>query len=188
MFWNNQKFPFPVFVPGSLKNESIHSVCVRTCSAMSDSLWPGSSVRGNFQARILSELPFPSPGDPPDQGINPASLEFPALAGRLLNTARPGRPLPTGAEKWTFPCGWRTCKMLWLWESVCAQQHAKAKKGFRRNHEQMWQKELHGFKASSGRDNLGLATWSLRPPGKIPALTASDGDPRNKYLRSCLDF
>ena len=40
----------------------------------------GSSVPGIFQARILEELPSPSPGDLPDLGINPAS---PALAGRF---------------------------------------------------------------------------------------------------------
>ena len=33
-----------------------------------------------------SELPFPSPGDLPDPGIEPASLESPALAGRFFTT------------------------------------------------------------------------------------------------------
>ena len=37
---------------------------------------PGSSVHGILQARILSELPFPSPEDLPDPGIE---LRFPAL-------------------------------------------------------------------------------------------------------------
>ena len=195
MFWNNREFLLPVFVPASLlkMNPSTLCVCVhaQSCPTLCDPMNcgpPGSSVRGNFQARILSGLPIPSPGDPPDPGIKPASLEFPALAGGFLNTAPPGKPLSTGTEKCTFPCGWRRCKMLWLWESVCVQQDAKAMMGFRKNHEHMWQKELHGFKASSGRGNLRLATWSLWPPGKIPAPTASDGNPRNKYLRSCLDF
>ena len=35
------------------------------------------------------ELPFPSPGDPPDPKIEPVS---PALAGRLLTTEPPGKP------------------------------------------------------------------------------------------------
>ena len=39
---------------------------------------PGYSVHGIFQVRILSGLPFPSPGDLPDPGFKPASL---ALAG-----------------------------------------------------------------------------------------------------------
>ena len=36
-----------------------------------------------------SGLPFPSPGDPPDPGIEPAP---PALAGRSLTTEPPGHP------------------------------------------------------------------------------------------------
>ena len=39
---------------------------------------PGSSAHGFSQARILSGLPFPSPGDLPDSGVKPRS---PALAG-----------------------------------------------------------------------------------------------------------
>ena len=34
-----------------------------------------------------SELPFPSPGDLPDPGIEPASLMSPALAGRFFTTS-----------------------------------------------------------------------------------------------------
>ena len=49
------------------------------CNPM-DSSTPGSSVHGILQARTL-EWPFPSPGDPPNPGIEPAS---PALAGRFL--------------------------------------------------------------------------------------------------------
>jgi len=36
-----------------------------------------------------SGLPFPSPGDLPDPGIEPAS---PALAGRFFTTEPPGKP------------------------------------------------------------------------------------------------
>ena len=42
---------------------------------------PGSSVHGILQARILSVLPFPPPGDLPKPGIEPLSLVSPALAG-----------------------------------------------------------------------------------------------------------
>ena len=34
---------------------------------------PGSSVYGFLQARILSGLPFPSPEDLPDPGLEPGS-------------------------------------------------------------------------------------------------------------------
>ena len=37
-------------------------------------------------------LPFPPPGDLPDPGIEPTSLAFPVLAGRLLTTEPPGKP------------------------------------------------------------------------------------------------
>ena len=47
-----------------------------SCSVMSDPMDcspPGFSVHRVFQARILSELPFPPPGDHPDPGIKPVS-------------------------------------------------------------------------------------------------------------------
>ena len=50
----------------------------------------GSSVPGISQARIWSRLPFPSPGDLPDPGIEPVS---PALSGRFFTTASPGKPI-----------------------------------------------------------------------------------------------
>ena len=42
---------------------------------------PGSSIHGIFQARVLSGLPFPSPGDLPNPGIKP---ESPALQADSL--------------------------------------------------------------------------------------------------------
>ena len=38
-----------------------------------------------------SGFPFPSPGDLPDPGIEPASLVSPALAGGFFTTAPPGK-------------------------------------------------------------------------------------------------
>ena len=38
-------------------------------------------------------MPFPSPGDLPDPGIELASLVSPALAGRFFTTAPPGNQL-----------------------------------------------------------------------------------------------
>ena len=54
-----------------------------------DSSPPGSSVHGISQARILEGLPFPSPGNLPDLGIEPATH---ALAGRFFTTESPGKP------------------------------------------------------------------------------------------------
>ena len=53
--------------------------CPTLCDPM-DLSPPGSSVHGILQARILEWVAFPSPGDLPDPGIDPASLMSPVLA------------------------------------------------------------------------------------------------------------
>ena len=40
-----------------------------------------------------SGLPFPPPGDLPDSGIEPISLESPALAGGCFTTESTGKPI-----------------------------------------------------------------------------------------------
>ena len=40
-----------------------------------------------------SGLPFPTPGDLPDSGMELASLAAPALVGRFVTTAPPGKPI-----------------------------------------------------------------------------------------------
>ena len=40
-----------------------------------------------------SELPFRYPADLPDPGIEPKSLESPALAGGFFTSAPPGKPI-----------------------------------------------------------------------------------------------
>ena len=42
-------------------------------------------------------LPFSIPRDPPNPGIKPVSLAFPALAGRFFNTVPPGKPRSTSS-------------------------------------------------------------------------------------------
>ena len=49
----------------------------------------GSSVHGILQARMLSRLSFPSPGDLPDPKVKPAS---PELESRFFTTETPGKP------------------------------------------------------------------------------------------------
>ena len=56
-----------------------------TCSPLA------SCVHGIFQARIQNGLPFPSPGDLPDPGIEPASLRSPALGADSLPLASLGK-------------------------------------------------------------------------------------------------
>ena len=58
---------------------------------------PGSSVPGIFQARELEWLPFPSPGDLSDPGIEPVS---PALAGEFFYLLiHQGSPIWNSATK-----------------------------------------------------------------------------------------
>ena len=47
----------------------------------------GSSVLGFSRQEYWSRLPFPSPGDLPDPGIKPISLESPTLAGGFFTTS-----------------------------------------------------------------------------------------------------
>ena len=51
----------------------VTQLCPTLCDPM-DCSPPGSSVPGICQARIWSGLPFPSPGDLPNPGIEPVSL------------------------------------------------------------------------------------------------------------------
>ena len=57
--------------------------CPTLCDPMDCSM-PGSSVHIILQARILDQVPCPSPGNLPDPGIQPVSPAVPALAGRLF--------------------------------------------------------------------------------------------------------
>ena len=49
-----------------------------------DHILLGSSVHGILHAEYGSGLPFPSPGDLPDQGTEPESHKSPVLAGQFL--------------------------------------------------------------------------------------------------------
>ena len=63
----------------------------KLCLTLSDPMDyspPGSSVHGILQ-EYCSGLPFPSPGDLPDPGIEPAS---PALVGRFCTAESPEKP------------------------------------------------------------------------------------------------
>ena len=56
------------------------SACPTLCNPM-DCSPPGSSFHGISRQEYWNGLPFPSPGDLPDSGIEPGS---PALSGRLF--------------------------------------------------------------------------------------------------------
>ena len=84
---------------------SITLPCLILCNPV-DGSPPGSSVHGILQARILESshflvslvaqviknLPAMPPGHLPNPGIKLVTLASPALAGRFLTTAPPGKP------------------------------------------------------------------------------------------------
>ena len=62
--------------------------CPTLCNTI-DYSPPGSSVLGFPRQEYYSGLPFPSPGDLPEPGIEPM---FPALAGGFFTAEPPGKP------------------------------------------------------------------------------------------------
>ena len=75
-----------------------HSVLVaQPCQILCDPMDcspPGFSALGFSRQEYWSGLPFPSPGNPPDAGIEPRSLPPPALADGSFTTGPPGKPSP----------------------------------------------------------------------------------------------
>ena len=70
----------------------------QACSTLCDPLdgsSPGPSIHGIFQARILGGLPFPSLGDPPDPGMEPAPPMSPELQVDSWLTEPLGKPVLT---------------------------------------------------------------------------------------------
>ena len=70
-------------------------VCVCVCSVMSNQ-WTvalqAPLFMGFSRPEHWSQLPFLTPGDIPDLGIEPTSLASPGLAGRFFTTIQPGKP------------------------------------------------------------------------------------------------
>ena len=75
-------------------------MCPKSCPTLCDPIDcspPGFSVYKSSRQEYWSGLPFPSPGDLLDPGIEPVSPASPALAGGFFTTAPPGKPgnIPT---------------------------------------------------------------------------------------------
>ena len=109
-------------VPPAVEGKVLNAWCWWfSCKVMSNSCDPmhcsppGPSVHGIFSARILEWLPFPFPGDLPDQGIKPRS---PALQVDSLLIEPPGKTPP---EKPSEECGERTVASLAWWMAVVAE-------------------------------------------------------------------
>ena len=67
---------------------SVAQLCLTLCDPMGCSL-PNSSILGFFRQEYWSGLPFPSPGDLPNPGIEPRSA---MLGVDSLPTEPPGKP------------------------------------------------------------------------------------------------
>ena len=72
--------------------------CPTLCNAMDCSLQAPLSMEFSRQ-EYWSGLPFPSPGDLPESGME---LEYPALAGGFFIPELPGKPKLTGEKKKIF--------------------------------------------------------------------------------------
>ena len=76
----------------SAASEALKSEVAQSCPTLCDPMDcspPGSSVRGILRQEYWSGLPFPSPGNLPDPGIEPRS---PALQAGALTSEPPGKP------------------------------------------------------------------------------------------------
>ena len=67
----------------------VAQLCPAVCDLMDCSL---PLFIGFSRQESWSGLPFPSPGNLPDPGIEPASLVSPMFAGRFFTTEPPGKP------------------------------------------------------------------------------------------------
>ena len=102
MNWEqHRKFPQTLYV---LCWASSLQLCLILCNSMDSSVHsssaPGSSVHGILQAWILEWVPFPSPGDLPNPGIEPRSGRFftgrDSLQGRPVILERVACPFSRG--------------------------------------------------------------------------------------------
>ena len=68
-------------------------VCVWLFATPWNVAWQAPLFMKFSRQEYQSGLPFPSRGDLPDSGIQPASLQSPALPGRFFTTVPPGKPI-----------------------------------------------------------------------------------------------
>ena len=70
-------------------------VCVQSCLTLCvpwTAAYQAPLSMGFFRQEYWSRLPFSTPGDLSDPGIEPVSLVSPELAGRFFTTLPPGKP------------------------------------------------------------------------------------------------
>ena len=75
---------------------AVRAKSLQSCPALCDSCTAVHQAPLSMEfprQEYWSGLPFATPGDLPDPGLEPMSLMSPALAGRFFTTASPGKPL-----------------------------------------------------------------------------------------------
>ena len=91
---------------------------------------PGSSVPGILQARILEGLPVPSPGDPPDPGVEPGLLHCRRIFYRLSHQGSPGKS-ELYKQKHSKSNA-RLCARSWEWRRSISAEDIKTWKDLQR--------------------------------------------------------
>ena len=71
---------------------SLNQLCMSLCDLVTLASQAPLSMEFSRQ-KYWSGLPFPTPKDLPEPGIEPASFVSPALAGRFYSTVPTGKPL-----------------------------------------------------------------------------------------------
>ena len=114
-----------------------------------------------FRQEYWSRLPFTSQGDLPDPGIEPKSLEFPALPGRFFTTALSGKPQNVCIFTYnlvTYPKSTHTqTKILHLWEKIFVKD-VSDKRLVAKNIQRMFQNSA--VKKQTGQLKNGPKNWS----------------------------
>ena len=73
--------------------EALNNVSALWLGVLSPSVFATPLSMEFSRQEYWSGLPFPTPGDLSNSGIEPVSLASPALAGRFFTTVPPGKPL-----------------------------------------------------------------------------------------------
>ena len=83
--------------------------CVQLCVTPWTVALQAPLSMGFSRQEYWSGLPFPSPGDLPNRGIEPTCLISPALAGRLFTTSPTGEALPLQVSLAQLQAHWPHC-------------------------------------------------------------------------------
>ena len=93
LFMLFDSFPAPLSLTHICISACVHAQSYSTLCDPIDYNPTRLSAHEFSRQEYCSGLPFPTPGDLPDPGIEPASLASPALADRFFTTVPPGKPI-----------------------------------------------------------------------------------------------